>query len=303
MNRRLLLLDTASLYFRAYFGLPDSLRSESGHPVNAVRGLLDFLSRFLVEYSPTDVACCWDDDWRPAWRVDLLPSYKAHRVAAPGGGEAEDVPAALNAQVPWIRDVLDALGIAVVGAPGFEADDVIATLATRAPGPVDVVTGDRDLFQLVDDDAGVRVLYVARGVARHERVDDAWLAAKYAISGAQYVDFAVLRGDPSDGLPGVRGIGEKTAATLLARYGDLDGIVAHASALSPGVQRSLAAAVGYLGPAREVVTAARDIALPETDLALPGSPRDPEAFARLRAELNLGGAAERILKALALAAR
>ena len=299
MNRRLLLLDTASLYFRAYFGLPESLRSASGQPVNAVRGLLDFLSRFITEYSPSHVACCWDDDWRPAWRVDLLPSYKAHRVAATGGGEAEEVPDALNAQVPWIVDVLDALGIAVVGAPGYEADDVIATLATGAGGPVDIVTGDRDLFQLVDDDAGVRVLYVARGVARHERVDDAWLAARYGIAGAQYVDFAVLRGDPSDGLPGVKGIGEKTAATLLARYGDLDGIVANVSALSPGVQRSLTAAVGYLGPAREVVTAARDIALPEIDLALPGSPRDPDAFARLSAELNLGGAAERILTALA----
>ncbi len=300
MNPRLLLLDTASLYFRAYFGLPESLRSASGQPVNAVRGLLDFLSRFITEYSPSQIACCWDDDWRPAWRVELLPSYKAHRVAASEGGEAEEVPAALNAQVPWIAEVLDALGVPVVGAAGYEADDVIATLATRAEGPVDVVTGDRDLFQLVDDEAGVRVLYVARGVAKHERVDDAWLAAKYGIVGAQYVDFAVLRGDPSDGLPGVKGIGEKTAAMLLARYGDLDGIASHAPVLSPGLQRSLAAALGYLGPARDVVTAAREIALPAVDLALPRAPRDPDAFARLSTDLNLGGAAERILKALAL---
>lgn len=302
MNGRLLLLDTASLYFRAYFGLPESLRSASGQPVNAVRGLLDFLSRFITEYSPSHVACCWDDDWRPAWRVDLLPSYKAHRVAATGGGEAEEVPDALNAQVPWIVDVLDALGIAVVGAPGYEADDVIATLATLARGPVDVVTGDRDLFQLVDDDAEVRVLYVARGVARHERVDDAWLAARYGIVGTQYVDFAVLRGDPSDGLPGVKGIGEKTAATLLARYGDLDGIVANADALSPAVARAIGAASGYLASARSVVSAVRDIDLPDTDLTLPASPARPRAFAALAESLRLGGSADRILAALAASA-
>ncbi|MFT3874898.1 MAG: 5'-3' exonuclease [Propioniciclava sp.] len=298
-DRRLLLLDTASLYFRAFFGLPDSLTSASGQPVNAVRGLLDFIARFVADYSPTHLACCWDDDWRPAWRVGLLPSYKAHRVAIADGGEAEEVPDALNAQVPWIRAVLDAAGIPVVGAPGYEADDVIGTLATGFDGPVDVVTGDRDLFQLVDDAAGVRVLYVARGVAKHERVNDAWLAAKYGITGASYVDFAVMRGDPSDGLPGVKGIGEKTAASLLARYGDLDGIVAHASALTPAVQRSLTAAIDYLGPAREVVAVARDVSLPEVDLSLPRAPRDPEAFASLASELNLGGSAERLLAALA----
>lgn len=291
-----LLLDTASLYFRAFFGLPDSMRSRTGDPVNAVRGLLDFITRFVSEYQPTHLACCWDDDWRPAWRVDLVPSYKAHRVAH---GDVEEVPAALTAQVPAIRAVLDALGLAVVGAPGYEADDVIATLATRAHGPVDVVTGDRDLFQLVDDSRDVRVLYVGRGVAKHERVDDAWLAAKHGVGGAGYVDFAVMRGDASDGLPGVKGIGEKTASSLIAKYGDLDGIVAHAASLSPGVQRSLAAAIDYLGPAREVVTAVRDIALPELDLALPRTPRDPERFAALADELNLGGSATRIVAALA----
>ena len=302
-DRRTLLLDSASLYFRAFFGLPDSMRDKAGDPVNAVRGLLDFLAKFITDYSPTHVACCWDDAWRPAWRVELMPSYKAHRVvrADPAGGWVEEVPAELVGQVPWIRATLDALGLPIVGAADHEADDVIATLATRSTWPVDVVTGDRDLFQLVDDAAGVRVLYVGRGVAKHERIDDAWLQAKYGITGAGYVDFAVLRGDPSDGLPGVKGIGEKTASSLIGRYGDLDGIVANAAKLSPGVQRSLAAAMDYLGPAREVVAAARTLDLPHVDLTLPAEPRDPELFAALAEKLNLGGSADRIVAALAAA--
>src|SRR5919107_3911947 len=168
---RLMLLDTASLYFRAYFGVPDSIRSPDGVPVNAVRGLLDFISRLVADYQPTHLACCWDNDWRPAWRTELLPSYKAHRVVAEKATapDVEEVPDPLEVQVPVIRDVLAAFGIAVVGAPGYEADDVIGTLATRAaPGTtVDIVTGDRDLFQLVDDERRIRVLYVARGVGRH----------------------------------------------------------------------------------------------------------------------------------------
>lgn len=288
--------DTASLYFRAFHGLPETLRAADGRPVNAVRGLLDFLARFISEYRPDRLACCWDDDWRPAWRVALLPTYKAHRVEH---DNVETVPEALTAQVPLIRAVLDAVGLPVVGAPGFEADDVIATLTERAPGPVDVVTGDRDLFQLVDDARGVRVLYVARGVARHERVTDAWLQARYGITGATYVDFAVLRGDPSDGLPGVRGIGEKTAASLVTRHGNLEGILGNVPALAPGVARSLAAEVDYLAAASQVVTAVRDVALPDLDLTLPHAPRDPERFAALSAELNLGGPAQRLVAALA----
>ena len=291
-----LLFDSASLYFRAFFGLPSSLRTSAGEPVNAVRGLLDFLARFITDYRPDRVACCWDDAWRPSWRVDLLPSYKAHRVAQ---GDAEEVPEDLNRQVPWIRATLNALGLPIVGAPDYEADDVIATLARRAVGPVDVVTGDRDLFQLVEPTHPTRVLYVARGVSKHERVDDAWLHAKYGIDGAQYVDFAVLRGDPSDGLPGVKGIGEKTAADLLGRFQTLEGILEHRDATTPGVQRALTSAQAYLVPATQVVTAATDVPLPEVDLTLPRAPRDPEAFAALTRQLNLGGSAERILTALA----
>ena len=295
---RLLLFDTASLYFRAFHGIPATLRAEDGRPVNAVRGLLDFLARFITDYAPTEVACCWDNSWRPAWRVALIPSYKAHRVAY---RDVEEVPAELVVQVPLIRDVLAALGLPVVGADGYEADDIMGTLASTASIPVDVVTGDRDLFQLVDDERPIRVLYCGRGVANHDRVDTAWLRAKYDIDGPGYVDFAVLRGDPSDGLPGVAGIGEKTAARLVADYGGMEGILAAASAgrFSPTITNRIAAAIDYLGAAGEVVAVRRDVELGPLDLTLPPVPADPEAFARLTAELNLGGAADRIVAAMA----
>src|SRR6478609_9261568 len=216
-----MLLDAASLYFRAFYGVPTSVTTPDGRPINAVRGFLDMTARLLTTHGPDRLVACWDDDWRPAFRVEALPSYKAHRVAPQGG---EEVPDELSPQVPILVDVLAAAGIARVGAPGYEADDVIGTLATRARRPVDIVTGDRDLFQLVDDDRGVRVLYTARGIGRHDQVDDAWLRRRFGVPAAGYRDFAVLRGDPSDGLPGVAGVGAKTAAALINEFGDLAGI-------------------------------------------------------------------------------
>lgn len=300
-RRNLQLFDTASLYFRAFFGLPSSLRAQDGQSVNAVRGLLDFMARFITDYRPTHAAACWDNSWRPAWRVDLVPSYKAHRVLA---GTVEVVPDELSPQVPLILAVLGSLGITVVGADDFEADDVIGTLATHAGIPVDVITGDRDLFQLVDDERAVRVLSVVKGVRNHEVMTDAALIAKYGIGGAGYADFATLRGDASDGLPGVSGIGEKTAARLIADHGDLEGVLAAASAkrLSPALTARLTAGIPYLGPAREVVRVRTDVPLEVTldDLVLPTAPVQPEVFAELAELLNLGGAADRILAALAL---
>src|SRR3954453_20795254 len=210
-----MLLDTASMYFRAFYGVPE-IKGPDGTPVNAVRGLLDFISRLVGDYQPSDLVCCWDNDWRPQWRGGLLPSYKARRVEAERTDEpdVEEVPHPLEVQIPIILEVLDAFGICVVGADGYEADDVIGSLASQASQPVDIVTGDRHLFQLVDDDADVRVLYIARGVGNHERVTNEWVRTKYGIDAHQYADFATLRGDASDGLPGVAGIGEKTAATL-----------------------------------------------------------------------------------------
>jgi 5'-3' exonuclease len=311
--QRLLLLDTASLYFRAFYGVPDTLKAPDGRPVNAVRGLLDFIAHLVTTYRPTHLACCWDNDWRPEWRVELIPSYKAHRVA--GGGDTvvpemattipgESAPDALAAQVPMILDVLAALGLAVVGQDHYEADDVIGTLASTAPMPTDVVTGDRDLFQLVDDTKPVRVLYIARGVGKHEVVDDAWIRAKYGVPASAYVDYATLRGDASDGLPGVSGIGEKTAASLLTSYGDLNGILAASSRkdspVSGSVRSKLGAAIDYLAVAPTVVAVARDLQLGVSwdDLALPSVPASAPAFTRLTKELGLSGSAARVLASL-----
>ena len=302
---RLLLLDTASLYFRAYFGVPDSVRAPDGTPVNAVRGLMDFISRLVGEYDPTHLVCCWDDDWRPQWRVDLIPSYKAHRVVRPIPGptpDVEEVPDPLETQVPIIRAVLAAYGIPVVGHPQMEADDVIGTLATGAGMPVDIVTGDRDLFQLVDDDAAVRVLYVARGVSRHERVDNAWVRAKYGVDARQYADLATLRGDASDGLPGVAGVGDKTAATLLNRFDTIAAIVAAAgdpdSDMGPGPRGKIKAAADYLAVAPAVVAVRRDLDLGRPDLTRPRTPIAPDAVVALDQQWALGSSAVRLVEAL-----
>ncbi len=304
-SNRLMLLDTASLYFRAFYGVPDSLRAPDGTPVNAVRGLMDFISRLVNEYRPTHLACCWDNDWRPQWRVDLLPTYKAHRVVAERPGDAtdiEEVPDPLSVQVPIILDVLDAFGIAVVGADHMEADDVIGTLATGAGMPVDVVTGDRDLFQLVDDAAEVRVLYIARGVGRHERVSEAVVREKYGVDATQYADFATLKGDPSDGLPGVAGVGEKTAATLLNRFGDIAGIIAAAEDpagdMGPGPRSKLKASADYLAVAPTVVAVVRDLDLRDRDLTLPRTPAHHDRVVELDRRWDLGSAAVRLVEAL-----
>ncbi len=305
-SHRLMVLDTASLYFRAFYGVPDSFRAPDGTPVNAVRGLVTFIARLVGDYHPTHLVCAWDNDWRPQWRVDLIPSYKAHRVEAvtgPGRPDLEEVPDPLEAQIPVILEVLDALDIAVVGADGYEADDVIGTLATGAGMPVDVVTGDRDLFQLVDDQAGVRVLYIARGVGRHERVTAAVVRDKYAVEPHQYADFATLRGDASDGLPGVTGVGEKTAATLLQRFGDIAGIVAAAddpaSAMGPGPRGKIKAARDYLAVAPAVVAVARDLDLGSYDATLPVTPPDHARVVELSERWGLDSPLARVVTAMA----
>jgi 5'-3' exonuclease len=301
---RLMLLDTAALYFRAFHGLPETITAPDGTPVNAVRGLLDMIARLVTEFRPRFLVACWDDDWRPQWRVDLVPTYKAHRVsgARPDGSVVEVVPPALTAQIPLIVDTLTALGIPAVGKAGYEADDVIGTLAATAAGPVDVVTGDRDLFQVIDDARDVRVLSTVRGMNKLEIVTDAVLREKYGVSPAQYADYAALRGDASDGLPGVGGIGEKTAARLLAEFGDLDALLVAAAdpsvPLSASVRVKLRDGAEYLERARPVVAVARDLDLPpfDAEIALPDG--GAEELLRLAARWGLGGSANRALAAV-----
>ncbi len=302
---RLLLLDTASLYFRAFFGVPMTTVSPDGTPVNAVRGLVDFISRLVREYEPTHLVCCWDNDWRPQWRVDLIPSYKSHRVVAARPGptpDIEEVPDPLQVQVPIILEVLSALGICVVGADGYEADDVIGTLATDAGMPVDVVTGDRDLFQLVDDEAEVRILYIARGVAKHERVTNGVVQEKYGINANQYADFATLRGDASDGLPGVAGVGDKTAASLLRKFHTIEALLVASedpeSDLAPGPRGKVKASADYLAVAPTVVAVARNIDLGPVDSSLPATPAHPETLVELANRWGLDSPLARLVDTL-----
>jgi 5'-3' exonuclease len=291
----LMLLDTASLYYRAFYGMPETVTAPDGTPVNAIRGLLDAIARLVRDHRPARLVACLDADWRPAFRTDAIPGYKAHR-AEPDG--SEQTPPGLAVQIPLITQVLIAAGIALAECDGYEADDVIATLATRAGQPVDVVTGDRDLFQLVDDKRQVRVLYTVKGLGRLDAITEAGVAKKYDIPGDRYADFAVLRGDPSDGLPGVPGIGEKTAAALIRAFGDLASLT---SALDkghggfpPGTRKKLEAARGYLDVAPPVVRTATDVPLPDDiDGSLPAAPPDQETLTEIGAELGLGSSMTR----------
>ena len=308
-REKLLLLDSASLYFRAFYGVPDSITAPDGTPVNAVRGFLDMVATLVAAQRPTRLVACWDDDWRPAFRVEAIPSYKAHRLARTdaSGVDVEETPEKLVAQVPVIVDVLAALGIARVGHAGFEADDVIGTLAERAAAggtAVDVVTGDRDLFQLVDDAREVRVLYTAKGGVRNlDVVDEARLHERYGIrTGRQYAGLAVLRGDPSDGLPGVAGIGEKTAAAIMNRAGDVEGLMRALEdddhhVLGNG-RLKLQAARDYLAVAPTVVDVVRDIPIAELDDRVPSQPADPEALLALAQRWGLSSSVERVLQAI-----
>ena len=301
----LMLLDTASLYYRAFFGVPETVRAPDGTPVNAIRGLLDMISRLVRARHPARLVACLDADWRPAFRVAAVPSYKAHRLAA--DGTSEETPPGLSPQIPVIEEVLRAMGVATAAAAGYEADDVIGTLTARSAGPVDVVTGDRDLFQLVDDRRPVRIVYTARGLTKLDVVDEAAVTQRYGIPGRAYADFAVLRGDPSDGLPGVPGVGEKTAAALVQAFGGIDAIIdaldrGHGG-FPKGSRAKVAAARDYLVAAVPVVRVAPDAPVPEVPGGLPAGPADPDRLDALDARWELGSSLRRAVSSLAAAAR
>jgi 5'-3' exonuclease len=297
----LLLLDTASLYFRAFYGTPDTITAPDGTPVNAVRGLLDYIARLVTDHRPTQLVAAMDNSWRPEWRVAAVPSYKTHRLAT-GAVEEEQVPDLLTPQVPIICDVLDALGICRIGADDYEADDVIGTLATNPDQPVEIVTGDRDLFQLVDDSVPVTVIYVAKGVGNRERITEADVTRRYGIPGKSYAEFATLRGDPSDGLPGVPGVGDKTAAALINAFGSVAGVVEAAQGsgegFPKGCQPKVVAALDYLDRALGVVRVARDVPLGKFDARLPSPPKDPDALVQLAERWGIGNSIARVVNAI-----
>ena len=304
-SNRLMLLDSASMYFRAFYGVPDTFTAPDGTVVNAVRGFLDMTARLVSTHRPRRLVACWDDDWRPAFRVALLPSYKAHRVAPATSPAAniEQTPDLLAPQVPIIADLLKTLGIARVGSPGFEADDVIGTLAAADHGPVDVVSGDRDLIQVVDDSRGVRVLYIGRGLAKLEALDQNAVTAKYGIPGRAYADYAALRGDPSDGLPGVPGVGDKTAAGLIQRWGSIEALVAAVDTGDPALTQRprLEAARDYLSVAAQVTRVRTDCPLGPFDAQLRPAPADPEGLLDLVDRWGVESSVNRLLAAVAAA--
>ena len=317
MTGSVMLLDGASLWFRSFYALPEKMTSPDGRPVNAVRGFVDTIAALVTRHEPTRLVVCLDLDWRPTFRTDLIPSYKAHRVAVEGphddgagSGDVEEVPDTLTPQVDMIMELLRSAGITTSGAQDCEADDVIGTLAfTEAEDAVLVVSGDRDLLQVVaEDPVPVRVLYVGRGLAKAELMGPAEVAAKYAVpverAGTAYAEMSMLRGDPSDGLPGVPGIGEKTAAKLITEYGDLDAIEAAArdesSKLGPRARNSIIDSADYLAAARTVVAVRTDADTVESDGddRLPTAPADADGLAAVVAELGIEASVGRLAQAL-----
>ena len=296
----LMLLDSASLWYRAYYGMPDTLVNSEGAPVHAIRGFLDMSARLISQYKPNRLVACLDGDWRPSWRVDLFPEYKANRVDVEGDEEAE--PETLTSQIPILLDVLEALGIPLIGADDYEADDVIATYSVQEPGPTLIVTGDRDLFQLVDDKRKVKVVYLARGIANHDLVDKKWISTKYEIPGERYALFAMIRGDASDGLPGIKGIGEKGAGLSANSFSSMQEVIQAAQGederLTPALRKKLLADIEYARIAERLVHCALDVPIPKVELKIPKTQPDLSRVYQLKEEHNLGASVDRFISAI-----
>jgi 5'-3' exonuclease len=295
----LMLLDSASLWYRAYFGMPDTLLSPSGEPVNAIRGYLDMTSRLINIYNPNRLVACIEGDWRPSWRVDLFPEYKANRLDVEG---EEEEPDTLGPQIPILLDLLEAFGIPLVGVDDYEADDVMASFAVTEPGPTKIVTGDRDLFQLVDDKRKISVVYLAKGITNHDHVDLKWIADKYDIPGERYALFAMIRGDASDGLPGIRGIGEKGAAVIAKQFTTLPEVMKAAAnddeRLTPNARKKLLESSEYAKIAPKLVHCALDVPLPKLDLRMPKRPKNLDEIYQYQKDYGLGASVDRLISAL-----
>lgn len=297
----LMLLDSASLWYRAYYGMPDTMVAPDGTPVNAIRGYLDMTARLLTMYQPNRLVACIEGDWRPSWRVALFPDYKANRIEE-GSEDEEEEPDTLTPQIPILLDLIDAFGITVIGIDDYEADDVMASYAVQHEGPVRIVTGDRDLFQMVDDDRNVAVVYLAKGLSQHELVDKQWVANRYEIPGDRYALFAMFRGDPSDGLPGVKGIGVKGAAHIANHFHSVDDVISAAeenhSLLTPALIKRILAGRDYLAIAPTLVQCAKDISLPDVSLSLPKYPKDLKVIREMQEKYALGASVDRLVSAL-----
>ena len=295
----LMLLDSASLWYRAYFGMPDTLVSPSGLQVNAIRGYLDMTSKLINLYKPNRIVACLEGDWRPSWRVELFPDYKMNRLDESG---EEEEPDTLSPQIPILLDLLEALGFPMLGVDDYEADDLMATFAVNQPGPVRIVTGDRDLFQLVDDKRDVKVVYLAKGIANHDLVDLKWIEQKYEIPGDRYGLFAMIRGDASDGLPGIKGIGEKGAASIAKQFTNLHEVMKAAinddERLTANIRKKLLENAEYAKIAPKLVGCATDVSIPKMKIDLPNKPLDSKKIQDMKEEFGLGTSVDRIMNAL-----
>ncbi len=295
----LLLIDSASLWYRAYYGMPDTMVAPDGTPVNAIRGFLDMTARLVTQYKPTRIVACLEGDWRPTWRTDIFPGYKANRVDEAG---KEDEPDTLAPQIPLLLDLLDLFGLPMVGVDNYEADDLIATYSKSEKGPIHIVTGDRDLFQLVDDARKVKVIYLAKGFSQQEVVDLAWIKQKYEIPGERYALFAMIRGDASDGLPGVKGIGEKGAAIIANSFATIEESLAAAhnddERLTPLLRKRLIEGSDYIKIAPTLVHCALDVPVPTMEIALPKVPQDLSEIYAFKDQYGLGASVDRLIAAL-----
>jgi 5'-3' exonuclease len=285
------------------------MTAPDGTSVNAVRGFADTVARILTDRRPGRLVACLDADWRPEFRVNALPTYKAHRVAEEGDGLEEEVPDKLSPQVPIILDLLDAVGLCTAEADGYEADDVIGALVHQEKtDPVEVISGDRDMFQVVRYEPTLAtVWYVGRGWNKVEVIGPAELAAKYELpienTGPLYADMAVLRGDPSDGLPGVPSIGEKTAAKLIREFGSLQALIAAAAAgdkrIPKRAQTNILASADYLAAAPVVVAVAVDApVVKDRDDKIPTAPADLDRVMALKERWGLGASVDRLVAAI-----
>lgn len=285
-----ILLDTSSLMYRAFFSTPPTVTSPKGEPVNAIHGYLDMTSRLIGSRHPDRLVHVYDDDWRPKARVDVYAGYKANRQPDPEG---------LPEQFGFLREILDALGFAQADAPDFEAEDAIGALCAKQKKgtTTDIVTGDRDLIQLVRDPT-VRVLFTLRGVTDLRVLDEAGVLEKYGVPASRYAEFATLRGDPSDGLPGVHGVGEKTARLLVNAYPSLDALVADAKSdkrtgaplqRSPSLRTAIKDAADYLDAMKRIVPIRTDIPVREWEL-----PRDEAKVEELSERYAVGGPIRRL---------
>ncbi len=300
MSGPLLILDSATLYYRAFYALPEKMTAPNGSPHNAIRGFLSMLTKLITIHHPSGIVAAWDNDWRPEWRVELVPSYKTHRLEVTSG--QEEVPDTLSPQIGAIAAILDAWGVARIGIDGFEADDVIASVAAQHEGRSFVVTSDRDLIQVVTDRVSL-LLQVSGGVENWPVLNPDAIESKYGVSPGNYLSMAALRGDPSDGLPGIPGIGDKTASALVNAYANLDALIKAsgtpdpAKPLTPRLAERISAGADYLAAAMAVIEAETRLPVGAWSVEIPYEPVDMQTLNELAVSWGVEKYVEELLQA------